>query len=110
MSLPESLYTAAQVREFDRLAIAERGMTGAKLMQAAGTAAFQLLRARWPRARRIAVICGPGNNGGDGYVLASLAQAAGMTPLVMSLGEADKKRTDAVTARKQCKAAGISMK
>ncbi|MBI3545588.1 MAG: NAD(P)H-hydrate dehydratase [Gammaproteobacteria bacterium] len=110
MSLPASLYTAAQVRELDRLAIAERGMSGAKLMQAAAAAAFKLLRTRWPRARRIAVICGPGNNGGDGYMLASLAQVAGLTPTALSLGDTDKKSTDALAARKHCKAAGVSMK
>ncbi len=110
MSLPESLYTAAQVRELDRLAIAERGMTGIKLMQVAGAAAFKLLRTRWPRARRIAVICGPGNNGGDGYVLARLAQAVGLMPSVMSLGEAGKKTPDAMATRKQCQAAGVSIK
>ena len=109
MTLPEALYTAAQVRELDRLAIEERGIPGATLMQRAGEAAFQLLRTRWPRARRIAVLCGPGNNGGDGFVLASLAQAAGMIPVVIGLGETDKIKRDAASARKTCQSAGVAI-
>ena len=110
MNLPETLYTAAQVRELDRLAIEERKIPGAKLMQRAGTAAFDLLRTRWPRARRIAVVCGPGNNGGDGYVMARLARAAGLAVNVLSLGVAEKTRGDAAAARKQCKSAGVSIR
>jgi NAD(P)H-hydrate epimerase len=109
MNLPEALYTAAQVRELDRVAIEERGIAGATLMQRAGEAAFELLRVRWPRARRIAVVCGPGNNGGDGYVLARLAQGAGLAPVVMSVGATDKSKGDAAAARKACESAGVAI-
>ncbi|WP_300379806.1 NAD(P)H-hydrate epimerase, partial [uncultured Alcanivorax sp.] len=76
-TLPKALYTAAQTRELDRLAIAA-GTPGAELMARAGQAAFDTLCERWPEARRIAVLCGGGNNGGDGYVVARLAHAAGL--------------------------------
>ncbi len=110
MNLPETLYTAAQVRELDRLAIEEHKIPGAKLMQRAGEAAFDLLRSRWPRARRIAVVCGPGNNGGDGYVIARLAREAGLAAVVLSLGVAEKIQGDAAAARKKCKSAGVSIR
>lgn len=110
MPLPETLYTAAQVRELDRLAIEERKIPGAKLMQRAGEAAFDLLRSRWPRARRIVVVCGPGNNGGDGYVVARLACEAGLAAVVLNLGAAEKIRGDAAAARKQCRSAGVAIK
>ncbi|MBI5783070.1 MAG: NAD(P)H-hydrate dehydratase [Gammaproteobacteria bacterium] len=110
MALPEALYTAAQTRELDRLAIEERKIPGAKLMQRAGEAVFDLLQTRWPRARRIAVVCGPGNNGGDGYVIARLARAAGLAVLALSLGAAEKMQGDAAAARKKCKSAGVSIK
>ena len=110
MNLPVALYTAAQVRELDRLAIEERKIPGAKLMQRAGEAVFDLLRTRWPRARRIVVLCGSGNNGGDGYVVARLAHDAGLAVDVLSLGAADKMQGDAGVARKQCKSAGVSIK
>ena len=60
-TLPKALYTAAQTRELDRLAIAA-GTPGAELMSRAGQAAFDTLCERWPEARRIAVLCGGGNN------------------------------------------------
>ncbi|MGE5240657.1 MAG: NAD(P)H-hydrate dehydratase [Bacteroidota bacterium] len=107
MNLPEILYTAAQVRELDRLAIEEHRIPGATLMQRAGAAAFELLRAKWPRARRLAVLCGPGNNGGDGYVIARLAREAGLAPVIVGMGEADKMKGDAAAARKACEAAGV---
>lgn len=110
MNFPEALYTAAQARELDRLAMEAHGISGATLMQRAGGAAFQLLRARWPRARRIAVVCGPGNNGGDGYVIARLAREAGLAAIVLSLGGAEKIKGDAAAARKRCKSAGVSIK
>ncbi|MHB8533883.1 MAG: NAD(P)H-hydrate dehydratase [Sulfuricaulis sp.] len=110
MNLPEALYTAAQTRELDRLAIEEHGLAGATLMQGAGAAAYELLRARWPRARRVALLCGPGNNGGDGYVIARLAQAAGLAVVVIGLGEAGNMKGDAVSARESCRSAGIAIR
>ncbi|HKY91209.1 MAG TPA: NAD(P)H-hydrate epimerase, partial [Nevskiaceae bacterium] len=61
------LYSAAQVRALDARAIQDLGVPGYTLMQRAAQASFDVLRARWPRARRLAVLCGPGNNGGDGF-------------------------------------------
>ena len=84
--LPYALYRAAQVRELDRLAI-EQGTTGRVLMELAGTCAFDELMARWPNARRIGVLCGVGNNAGDGYVVARLALESGMDVCVCQLGE-----------------------
>lgn len=109
MELPEALYTAAQAQELDRLAIAHR-IPGLKLMERAGWAAFDLLRARWPRARRIAVVCGPGNNGGDGYVVARLAHDAGLAVALLTLGESEKTKGSAEAERKKCKSAGVPIK
>ena len=82
--LPEALYRAADTRAADQRAASEYGLAGGVLMECAGSVAFALLRARFPRARRITVVCGPGNNGGDGYVLARLAKEAGLTATVLS--------------------------
>ncbi|HEY5682410.1 MAG TPA: NAD(P)H-hydrate dehydratase [Sulfuricaulis sp.] len=110
MDLPEALYTAAQVRELDRLAIEARKIPGATLMQRAGEAAFDLLRARWPRARRVAVVCGSGNNGGDGYVIARLAREYGLTVIALGLDTPEKIKGDAAAARKKAKSAGVAMR
>ena len=92
-----SLYTVAQVRAFDREAIDAHGIAGYELMQRAGAAAFGHLRARWPHARRIAIVCGGGNNGGDGYVLARLARAASFEVHVIAL-ESPRAGGDAARA------------
>jgi len=65
------------VRAIDRAAIARHGLPGPVLMQRAAWSAFESLRRHWPGARRIVVLCGPGNNGGDGFLLARLAREAG---------------------------------
>ncbi len=93
--LPAALYTVAQVRELDRLAIQRFGIPGAELMARAGGAAFALARERWPEARRWCVLAGTGNNGGDGFVVARLAAEAGLEVQVLQLGERDRIAGDA---------------
>ena len=76
------------------------------LMQRAGEAAFSALRSSWPMATRIAVICGFGNNAGDGYVLATLARAARMDVTVTALGEPAELKGAALQAWQNFHAAG----
>ncbi len=71
----------------DAEAIKSLGISAYTLMQRAGEAAFGVLRSSWPMATRLAVVCGFGNNAGDGYVLATLARAARMDVKVIALGE-----------------------
>ncbi|WP_349431452.1 NAD(P)H-hydrate dehydratase [Methylomarinum sp. Ch1-1] len=97
-ALPENLYTAAQVREMDRIAIEEKGIPGIGLMAKAAGAVFEQIRLRWPELNKLVVFCGGGNNGGDGYVLARLALAAGCQIELVSLTGIDKLRGDALTA------------
>ncbi len=95
--LPSQLYRAEDVRELDRITIETFHTPGLTLMERAGEAAFELLRARWPEANNIAVVCGSGNNGGDGFVVARLALAAGLSVTVTLLAPFDKLRGDALT-------------
>ncbi len=95
-SIARRLYSAAQLRELERRAIADCG--GHELMQRAAAAAWRVLRDRWPQARRIAVFCGHGNNGGDGYELARLAQVAGFAVQVFELDDLPR-HGDAMLAR-----------
>lgn len=105
--MPIELYRAAQVRELDRIAIEERGIPGYTLMSRAGQAAFDLLRQRWPNARRVAIVCGGGNNGGDGYVVARLARSAGLTVTVLALADPQQLQGDARTAWWDAQAADV---
>lgn len=102
------LYTAAQVRAMDRRAIAG-GVPSTTLMARAGEAAWQALLARWPGARRIGVACGPGNNGGDGYVLARLAREAGREVRLVQLPGGGPRTKASAWAAAQWRAAGGSV-
>lgn len=96
-SLPCQLYRAEQTRELDRLAVAS-GIHGYELMQRAGRAAFSLLRFRWPRARRLLVLCGAGNNAGDGWVVARLAANVDYQVQVVSLVNPGQLQNEAAIA------------
>ena len=82
--LPSRVYSVSSVRAADRWAIERLGLSGRVLMARAAAAAFETLRCHWPRVGRILVLCGPGNNGGDGYVLAALAAAEGYPVVVVA--------------------------
>ncbi|MCG6867365.1 MAG: NAD(P)H-hydrate dehydratase [Gammaproteobacteria bacterium] len=104
--LPQNLYRAAQVKELDRTAIEDHGIAGGTLMNRAGEAAFGVLRRAWPRAGTILVVAGPGNNGGDGYVVARLAREAGLGVKLVFLGDPARMRGDALAARESFLACG----
>lgn len=100
------LYTSAQARMLDLQAIEIDKLEDGKLMERAGEAAYRHLRFLWPRAHRVTVVCGPGNNGGDGYVLARKLLEAGLSANVIALGNLDNQRGDALNARKTYQEAG----
>jgi len=81
------LYRADQLRQLDRIAIETFGIPGIELMNRAGCAAFERLRARWPGVRRLAVLCGTGNNGGDGFIVARRAREAGLQVSLYQVGD-----------------------
>ncbi len=104
--LPYALYRAAQVRELDRIAIEDYRIPGEVLMERAGTAAYRLLRRRWPEARELAVVCGIGNNGGDGYVVARLAREEGLGVRLLQVGDPARLQGDALTMAERYRAGG----
>ena len=77
MTLPPDIYSVESVRKIDQVAINDAGIGGYTLMTRAGQAALSAIRGKFPDARRWQVICGSGNNGGDGYVVARLAAEQG---------------------------------
>ncbi|WP_339670563.1 NAD(P)H-hydrate dehydratase [Dasania marina] len=108
--LPTALYTAAQVRDLDRVAIAQQGMAGFTLMRRAGRAAFELLLQCWPAVAEglpIIIVCGGGNNAGDGYVMASLAKQHGYAVQVIQVGDASRFKGDALLARQRALQDGV---
>lgn len=100
-SLPHSLYRADQVRNGERKIAADLGVEMYTLMESAGLAAYQSMRSRWPAASKILVLCGGGNNGGDGYVIARLAIEAGLSVTLWSVVDPSKLTGDALTAKER---------
>jgi NAD(P)H-hydrate epimerase len=105
MSAASLLYSVAQVRALDAWCIAQ-GIEGYTLMRRAAEAALRALRSRCPTALRVAIVTGGGNNGGDGYVLARFAQAAGLTVTVLAAVPPDSLTGDARRAWQEFRASG----
>lgn len=84
-----------EVRELDRRAIL-RGIPSLELMERAGRGANELLLEHFPKAQRIALVCGAGNNGGDGFVVARLLRGQGRSPHAFLLGEPTRLKGDAL--------------
>ncbi len=82
--------SVAESRRIDSIAIEEYGMSGLVLMENAGRGAADVLRTMVPSDALVVILCGPGNNGGDGFVIARHLHAAGYRLAVWLL--ADPKR------------------
>lgn len=101
------LYTAGQTGEIDRRTVAA-DIEGFALMQRAAAGAWQHLRTRWPEARALSVLCGGGNNGGDGYIIAGLAAQAGLAVQCLALKPVEALEGDAARAADFAAGAGVS--
>lgn len=89
VSIPHTVWYADDIRRGEREAADVLGLTLYELMLRAGEAAFQVCRSAYPDARHWLVLCGHGNNGGDGYVVARLAKAVGIEVTLLAQ-ESDK--------------------
>ena len=89
--------TAAEMSAIDRATSQQHGVDSLTLMENAGSAVADLARAHWPAANRITVVCGKGNNGGDGLVAARHLHAAGKVVEVLLLGAAEGLKPDAAS-------------
>lgn len=106
--LPDALYDAAQVRDLDSRLIAA-GTPGLELMQRAAHAAWRAVRRQWPAGQQMTVLAGRGNNAGDGYLVAALAERAGWAVKVFAVGDSSSLSGDAETAYKEARAAGVDV-
>ena len=89
------IVTAAQMKEIERIGNAH-GLPYLQMMENAGLAAYTELQKQFPQPGRLLVVCGKGNNGGDGFVIARAAAKDGWNVTVF-LAEGEPKTTDAIT-------------
>jgi len=89
------IVTAAEMRDIDRATSQRFGVPSLTLMENAGTAVAEFVVSKYPSAGRIGVICGKGNNGGDGFVAARKLKTAGREVRVVLLAEPSELRGDA---------------
>jgi NAD(P)H-hydrate epimerase len=97
-TLPAEIYSVASVREIDRTAIEDEGIPGYTLMTRAGAAAVRAAKQHFPDAKRWQVVCGAGNNAGDGYVVARLAAQDGIVVSALAVADPEGLQGDAATA------------
>src|SRR3984957_13342614 len=89
------IVTAAEMRAIDRATSERFGVPALTLMENAGIAVTEFVVSRYPAAERIGVICGKGNNGGDGFVAARKLKAAGRDVRILLLAEPSQLHGDA---------------
>lgn len=108
-SLPDALFSADGVRQIDRYVIEQQGVDGFDLMQSAAHAAFRRLVRHWRDCGRVLVLCGAGNNGGDGYLVAANARRHGLDVSCVAVAPTEKLSGDARKAWQKALADGVDV-
>ena len=103
------LYGAHASRAIDACAIAALRCSGFDLMQRAAQAAFDVLLDRWPQANSVTLVCGKGNNAGDGYLVGALAQQYGLKVCVLAVVDPGTLVEDAQRAFQMAHQAGVDV-
>jgi len=101
LHLPDNLYTVDSIIKLEQIAIHQLDIPAYELMQRAGEAVFKTILSKFPECHKILILCGAGNNAGDGYVVASLAKQAGLDVTVVSLIEPTTLKGAAIQAYEQ---------
>jgi NAD(P)H-hydrate epimerase len=103
------LASAELMRALDRHTIEELGVPGEVLMESAGRAALEVVLAELPADGEVLVVCGMGNNGGDGFVVARHLRALGVPVRAALLGEPARLRDAAAAHCARARAAGVPL-
>ncbi len=99
MTLPKQLYTGDQVKQGEAQAAKNAGYSLYQLMEMAGESVFRVLEEKYPRTQNVTVLCGGGNNGGDGFVVARLAKQAGLAVQLICTVDESRYVGDALQAK-----------
>lgn len=103
----QALYPASEIKNIEQQAAKAGGYALYQLMERAGLEAWRHIEKHWPEIQNITLICGKGNNAGDGFVLARLAAAAGKNVQVLTLTEDNVFKGDALLAYQAMLDSGI---
>lgn len=103
------IVNAAQMRNIDRRATERFGIPSIVLMENAATAVVDAIFAHYPEADRVAIFCGVGANGGDGFAVARHLENRGVVPVIVIAGDRAKYTGDALTNLTICERLGIPM-
>lgn len=107
----KNYYSTKKIKQLEQLAMQGTATIPAipefTLMQRAGAAAFELLRKKYSKAKHFMVLCGAGNNAGDGYVVAALAQEAGFDVVCYYLKDPITLKQPAISAYGLANDAGV---
>lgn len=101
------VYSVDSIRNAERLALEQEGITSWSLMQRAAQAAFSVMRRHYPNLSSVAIFCGSGNNAGDGLLLAALSQASGIATQVFLSKDIDTLKDTPAKAAQTALDAGI---
>ncbi|KTD17531.1 bifunctional ADP-dependent NAD(P)H-hydrate dehydratase/NAD(P)H-hydrate epimerase [Legionella jordanis] len=101
------LYQVKQIRSCERMAVSKMHLSETELMERAGKSAFSCMSQLFPKARRLVIFCGGGNNAGDGYVLARLALEKGYSVIVNQYRTVEELPPAAQHAAVQALSAGL---
>jgi NAD(P)H-hydrate epimerase len=101
------ILTADQMRNIDRRAIERFGVPSIVLMENAAIAVVDAIFAHYPDSERVAIVCGIGQNGGDGFAVARHLENRGVVPVVILIGDRAKISGDSLTNFLICERLGI---
>ena len=102
-----NLYTSRQTKNLDRLAIKEQRLSAFSLMQEAANFSFNALLSYWPDTKQVFTFCGKGNNAGDGYLVASLANEIGLESFVIQISKQGNLSRPSSKALKISRSSGV---
>lgn len=109
-SLPDALFSADAVRKIDHHVIDKQGVDGFELMQSAARSAFRCLIRNWRDCGPVLVLCGAGNNGGDGYLVAANAHRQGLDVCCVAVAPTAKLSGDARKAWQKALSDGVDVR
>ena len=97
-NLPDNLYNVDSIVQLEQIAIKQFAIPAYTLMKSAGEAVFNVIQTKYPLCKNVLVLCGAGNNAGDGYVVARLAKQEGFNVRVISLIDPVSLKNEALLA------------